>query len=230
MIENNIHIFLANYGSGKTEFALNYALKLKKKDNKNVALADLDTVNLYYRSRDVRELFANAGIEIISSVKGYEKADTPSISPSIMGYIQNKDYHTVLDVGGDPVGATVLGSLSSEIKKQNYEAFFVININRPFTRNADEILELYKMLEQKSRIKITGLINNTNLQEHSTIDNIKKGEEIVQKVSETINVPVVYTGVYEDIWNDVDTSLKYEKFKIRRFMRKPWEKLPELPQ
>ena len=55
MLKNKIHIFLANYGSGKTEFSLNYALKLKE-SNKKVAVVDLDVVNLYFRSRDVKAL------------------------------------------------------------------------------------------------------------------------------------------------------------------------------
>ncbi len=227
MIENKIHIFLANYGSGKTEFALNYALNLKEKNYK-VVIADLDVVNLYFRSRDLMALFKKADIEIISTLKGYERADSPSLSPAIIGYMQNDEYHTILDVGGDANGATVLGSLSNEIKKHKYNAFLIININRPFTRTVDEILELHSMLETKSRIKITGLINNTNLQEYSTIENIKEGEEIIREVSNKIKIPVVYNGIYEDLWNKSD-GLIYEKFKIRRFMKKPWEKSATLP-
>jgi hypothetical protein len=228
MAKNNIHIFLANYGSGKTEFALNYALKLKENHNK-VVIADLDVVNLYFRSRDLQELFEQkAGIEIISSAKGYERADTPNLSPAIWGRMQNNEYQTVLDVGGDSNGATVLGSFKLEDKNKDYNAYLVLNTNRPFTKTVDEIIELRNMLEAKSRIKITGLINNTNLQEHSTEENIKKGEAIVEEVSNKLNIPFVYNGVYEDIWDDCK-SLKYEKFKIRRFMKKPWEKPPQLP-
>jgi hypothetical protein len=85
------------------------------------------------------------------------------------------------------------------------------------------------MLENKARIKITGLINNTNLQEFSTIENIKFGEKITESVSEELGIPIVYNGILEDIW-DKANGLKYEKFKIRRFMRKPWEKPASLPQ
>ncbi len=227
MSDNKIHIFMANYGSGKTEFALNYAIKLKE-NNDDVAIGDIDVVNLYFRSRDKRELFEQAGIKIISAHQGYERADSPALSAEIVGYINNENVHLVLDVGGDANGATVLGSLSSHLKNKEYEAYLVVNTNRPFTKNVDEIIELHHMLEEKSRIKITGLINNTNLQEHTTEEVIKKGEKIVDHASVALDIPVVYNGVYEKIYDEVD-NLKYDKFKIRRYMTKPWERPAELP-
>jgi tRNA uridine 5-carbamoylmethylation protein Kti12 len=217
---------MANYGSGKTEFALNYAIKLRK-ENEKVAVADIDVVNLYFRSRDKKELFEKAGIKIISSHQGYERADSPAISAEVVGYINNEQTHLVLDVGGDANGATVLGSLSKEISKHEYNAYLVVNANRPFTKTVNEIIELHHMLEAKSKIKITGLINNTNLQEYTTEETIKKGEKIVDQASAALDIPVVYNGVYEAIYDDVD-KLKYDKFKIRRFMNKPWEKMTEL--
>lgn len=223
-----IHIFLANYGSGKTEFALNYALKLKQ-EGKEVAVADLDVVNLYFRSRDLKDLFDSAGIRIISSARGYERADSPALSPEIFGAIQNEDMDLVLDVGGDSNGATVLGSFHKQLKDYDYNAFLVVNVNRPFTKSTEEVKEIYEMLEAKGRIKLTGLINNTNLQEFSTIENIKHGESILEQVAEDKCIPIVYSGVYDKLWDEVD-ALKYEAFKIQRFMRKPWESPATIPQ
>ena len=49
--DKRIKIVIGHYGSGKTEFSVNYALKLKSLGEK-VALVDLDVVNLYFRSRE----------------------------------------------------------------------------------------------------------------------------------------------------------------------------------
>ncbi len=228
MSDRKIYIFLANYGSGKTEFTLNYAIKLREQQRK-VAIADIDVVNLYFRSRDQKEMFEKAGITVISSHKGYEKQDSPSISSGVWGYISNKEYDLVLDVGGDSNGATVLGSMSDDVKKYDYEANLIVNTNRPFTRTVEEIIALHGMLEEKSKLKITALVNNTNLQEFTTVEDIKKGERIVDLASVALDIPLVCNGVSEDLYDKVD-GLRYEKFKIRRFMNKPWEKKATLPE
>ncbi len=46
-----VHIFVGMFGSGKTEVSMNVALELKK-ENKNVAIADLDIISPYFRVRD----------------------------------------------------------------------------------------------------------------------------------------------------------------------------------
>lgn len=50
-------IVVGHYGTGKTEIAINYA-KLIRESGKEVEIVDLDIVNPYFRSREVRkELF-----------------------------------------------------------------------------------------------------------------------------------------------------------------------------
>jgi MinD-like ATPase involved in chromosome partitioning or flagellar assembly len=44
-------LFCGHYGSGKTNIAVNAAISLKEKYD-NVALADLDIVNPYFRTKD----------------------------------------------------------------------------------------------------------------------------------------------------------------------------------
>lgn len=49
--DNRMRIIIGHYGSGKTEFSVNYAMKLAD-EGKKVALGDLDVVNPYFRSRE----------------------------------------------------------------------------------------------------------------------------------------------------------------------------------
>ena len=51
MDSKRITVFAGHYGSGKTNIAVNYALKLREKYDK-VNIADLDIVNPYFRSKD----------------------------------------------------------------------------------------------------------------------------------------------------------------------------------
>ena len=50
--DRRIRIITGHYGSGKTEFAVNYVKKLRESVDGRVAIADLDIVNVYFRSRE----------------------------------------------------------------------------------------------------------------------------------------------------------------------------------
>ena len=49
--DKRIRIIIGHYGSGKSEFSINYAVKLAEMGRK-VTLADIDIVNMYFRSRE----------------------------------------------------------------------------------------------------------------------------------------------------------------------------------
>ena len=53
--ERRIRIITGHYGSGKTEFAVNYVKKMRESVDGRVAIADLDIVNVYFRSREKKE-------------------------------------------------------------------------------------------------------------------------------------------------------------------------------
>ena len=61
-----ITLLCGHYGSGKTNFAVNYALEIAK-SGKKTSLSDLDIVNPYFRSKDSEKVLADAGIRFISS-------------------------------------------------------------------------------------------------------------------------------------------------------------------
>ena len=52
--DKRIRMFCGHYGSGKTEFAVNYVTKLKEEvgQDKKVVISDMDIVNPYFRSRE----------------------------------------------------------------------------------------------------------------------------------------------------------------------------------
>ena len=65
MKDARIRIIIGHYGSGKTEFAVNYAMLLSQQTS-NVAICDLDIVNPYFRSREKASLLESNGVTVIS--------------------------------------------------------------------------------------------------------------------------------------------------------------------
>ena len=79
IMKNPLIIIVGHYGSGKSEFAVN--LVLKKNNEYPVCLVDLDIINTYFRSREVREFLNNKGIEVVSDTLNSTKGlDMPYLS------------------------------------------------------------------------------------------------------------------------------------------------------
>ena len=81
-------IIVGNYGSGKTEVAVNLAVDQKRR-GLNVRVADLDLVNPYFRTREARQALNSAGIELILPPDRLLQADLPILMPQVAGLIGN---------------------------------------------------------------------------------------------------------------------------------------------
>ncbi|MTI69138.1 MAG: ATP-binding protein [Firmicutes bacterium] len=219
--DNRIRIITGHYGSGKTEFAVNYAVKLNK-EKENVALVDLDVVNPYFRSREKSKDLSKQGIKVIgSSIKGMG-ADVPAIAGEVLGPIQDESFETILDVGGDPIGARALGRYNKYFKDGKYDMLFVLNANRPETQTADKAIEYLKNIELQARAKVTGLVNNTHLLKSTTKEEILKGQKIVKEVSKKLNIPIKYVVALEDVAKELPKDIEGEIFPITMYMREDW--------
>ena len=90
-------VIVGNYGSGKTEVAINLAID-RKRSGVDVRLADLDLVNPYFRSREMREPLNQMGIDVVLPAEKLIHADLPILSPEVSGAIGNPRGMTILDV------------------------------------------------------------------------------------------------------------------------------------
>ncbi len=205
------------FGSGKTEIAINTSIALKK-NVERVALIDMDVVSPYFRSRDERDYLEASGIKMITAPQIYIHADLPIIAAEMGGYLSNENYFTVADVGGNEDGATVLGSLKNFLDGSKKSVFFVINVFRPFSTTEDEIISNILKISNRARVNIDYLINNANIGTETGAHEIEIGEEIVDKVSKRIEIPVAFTSITDEI----EYNGKFPTFKMIKFMKNPW--------
>lgn len=221
MPDNRLRVFTGHFGSGKTEISVNYAIYLAEM-KKNTCIADLDIVNPYFSVREVREYLESLGIRVVSPSIDITTAELSTVPSDILTIFNNKAYDVVLDVGGDDAGSVALGQFNKYFKEEPYDMYFVINTNRPFTSSAGGVIEFMKDIERASRLKVSHLINNTNLSYETTIDDIMRGQKIVKEVSERLNIPVKYTCVREDLSEKLVGEILGEIFKIKLFMKPAW--------
>ncbi len=223
MIENRLIIVIGAYGSGKSEYSINLA-KLLKEAGKKVVLCDLDVVNPYFRSRDVREQFEEQGIQVVAPEGEFKHADLPMISPRVRGMIMSEDKAVILDVGGDPAGARTLARFIPQIKKRGYEMHFVVNTNRPFTSNKAEILQMKEMIESISTLKVSEIVCNSNLMEYTKQETVEEGIEIIDEISKEYKLKFDKYLVLDKFEKIVpDNLMDKKRIILTYFLNKPWE-------
>ena len=220
-MDKRIQIITGHYGSGKSEFAVNLALKYAK-DNLKVALADLDIVNPYFRSAEKKELLEENGVRVIAT--GFSGAmDLPAVTPEVLSIFDDKSYKGIIDLGGDPEGANILGRYENQLEREDFDLLCVVNANRPETDTADRAISYMNSIENACRQKITGLVNNTHLCRETEIEDILKGSKLVEEISRLSNLPIVYHVVEKKFVDEVKEKLKGEILPIGIYLCKPWE-------
>lgn len=198
-----ITLFAGHYGSGKTNIAVNYAFELKKQ-GLNVAVADLDIVNPYFRTKDSEMELENAGIRLICSDFANSNVDLPSLPQDIYSVIDDRSEYAVMDIGGDDRGAYALGRYAESIVRENdYEMFFVINMYRPLTRDAASTLEVMKEIENAASMKFTAIVNNSNLGEETTPQDVLESLGYADEVSKFSGLPIAFTSAKESIYKEL---------------------------
>ena len=188
---NRITIITGHYGSGKTEFAVNFTLNAAKTDREayeKLAICDLDLVNPYFRSREHRELFEANGIEVHGSTyRGEITAEIPALGASVRGPLENAQYRTVLDVGGNDSGALVLRQYGkyfrqadgdAENSAPNCNVIAVVNFCRYETRSVEDALTQVRMIEDATGLHVDYIVNNTHLLRETTAETVLRGHAL----------------------------------------------------
>lgn len=193
-----MYVLIGNYGSGKTELALNFAIKAAERGERT-ELLDLDMVNTYFRLTERGNMTSMKEIRLVSPNFSCSGAETLSL-PAEVASAFAMDWDTVVfDVGGDAVGSTALGRYHQDFKDMlaeggELEVLNVVNTRRPLAGTAEKIIHLQEEMQLHSRLKISGMINNTNLAVATTEADLRDGYEIIKEVSEKTGVPVLYTS------------------------------------
>lgn len=222
-------VLIGNYGSGKTELALNFAIRAARTGK--TELIDLDMVNTYFRLTERGKMSEMKEIRLISPNFACSGIETLSL-PAEVASAFAMDWDTVVfDVGGDPAGATALGRYNRdfmELEEGSLEVLNVVNVRRPMAGTVEKLIKLQEDMQRYSRLKITGMINNTNLAQMTTADELRDGYELIKQVSEKTGVPVKYTsGKKEllDIFLAEGHDPKYigTPIAIDTYMQRDWD-------
>ena len=199
-----ITLFAGHYGSGKTNIAVNYAMALRKEEDR-VTIADLDTVNPYFRTKDSDEELRQADIGLIVSEYANSNLDMPALPQQLYAIIDDRDSCMVVDIGGDDRGAYALGRFTPAIRQEDdFRMVFVANCYRPLTRTPEEALEVMREIESACGLRFTCIVNNSNLGPETTPETVLESKAYIKKLCQLSGLPLFATTAEETVAGKLD--------------------------
>ncbi len=222
MEHERFHIFCGHFGSGKSEIAINYAIKCAE-EGKNVSIVDLDIVNPYFRTNDARKLLEKHGIEVIAPEFANSNLDMPTVPGEIMKVFNNPQNTVIFDVGGDEDGAFALGRYMERFKAEGYQLHLVVNQKRPLTETAEDIYTIGKEIEKASRLSVTDVWNNTNIGKLTDAGVLADSVQTVSRAAMMLGVGVACCCGLDRVLEGLPKGACDKKFIIDIKIKMPWE-------
>lgn len=197
IFDKRVYLLCGHYGSGKTNVAVNLALALRReRPDAKLAVADLDIVNPYFRTKDSAAELDAAQIDLIVSEYANSNVDIPALPQSLYRLTDDLELSAVVDVGGDDRGALALGRIAPALREEgDYEMWAVLNMYRPLTPDVPSTVEVLREIEFAGGMPFTGLINNSNLGAATTADDVLASVGYADAMSAATSLPVVMTTV-----------------------------------
>lgn len=214
------YLFLGEAGCGKSEIAVNLALALAAEGEKPVHFFDLDMTKPLFRSRDVADELTAAGVKVHFEEQ-FMDAPTLVGGPSVL--LRDDKSYTILDVGGDYIGAWAVGVYAPLLRGSDTAAFYVVNSFRPWSMELKHIDGVLGQVLGAAKLPLEALtfIGNPNLGVSTTEADVRAG---LQRLRETLGglVRIPFACVSSALWpmEDAETPL----VPIRLYFTYPWEK------
>lgn len=226
LAERYFNIICGHYGCGKSNYAVNLALK-RAKEGRKVMLVDLDLVNPYFLSSGCKDLLESNNVRVIAPMFANTNVETPAL-PAELNLMFETDMDVVLDVGGDDAGAVVLGRYASQLSNIEYEMTYVVNKYRNLTATVEDTVEIVREIEAASRCKATKVVNNSHLKQLTTWDTIKDaipyGDAVAKELDLIMEGIIVPSFVYknEEALKEMN-EMKRNFIPVDIHVRAPWE-------
>lgn len=216
-----ITIICGHYGCGKTNLALNLALEAAEK-GRRVKLADLDLVNPYFRSSDYGPALREKGVELFCPTYAGTTLDLPAVGPQLLQLPEAVCDDVILDAGGDDAGASVLGCMAPQLIKMPYTMLYVVNARRVLTQTAEEAAAIGREIERACRLSITGVVNNTHLQNETTAQMVLDSMPFAKETARLLGVPLLFTTAPDWVAPELLQDIPAVK-PVKRLVLPPWQ-------
>ena len=230
-------VLIGNFGSGKSELAINMALSSVKSGKKTVVV-DIDLINPYFRISERKSLLEENGIKLIYPRYAMTGVEATSIPPEVYSVFIDDHETVIFDAGGDPTGAIALGQYRANFAElSRLDVFYIINGRRPLSSEVDQNIALLDKIQSSARLSITGLVNNTNLAHETGIFDLLFGYDLISHISEQTDIPIAMTmgtaPVLDELSKYIENGTLDQRYigklyPIKRYMHRDWNTFTHL--
>jgi hypothetical protein len=223
-------ILIGNYGSGKTEIAMNMVVNAAAEGFKTQVI-DLDKVNDYFRLSDRVKLLEEKKINVVSPTYAGRGVTPVNMSAAVASAFAGNWDLVVFDVGGDAAGAMSLGRYHQDfaaLEPGTLEVYDIVNVFRPMSESPERVVKLKAEMEDFARLQVTGFVNNSNLLTMASADDLRRGYDVIRETSDMTGLPVRLTtarGEYLEEFLRDGRDMKYigEPLALNTYMHRSWE-------
>lgn len=215
-----VEVYVGRFGSGKTEVAINRAIAFARSGPATVV--DLDLVDPFFRSRQVRERLVASGVEVVAPLETLEVADLPLYVPEAAQALARPG-HVLYDVGGQGCGAIVLRQLRDALVAERAATHLLVNPYRPRTRTLRDIATTARELQDAAGLEFAAVVSNPHLGDETTPEIVLTGHAVVLEAAYALGLPVVLLGVREDLAGQIASQVATTVLPLARFMLEPWQ-------
>lgn len=198
--ERIVEAYVGEYASGKSEVALNRALRLVQQGRQPVTLVDFDLVEPFYTLRPLKKSLEEKGLQVLAweTEKTMGLGEAGMVLKPEIRWALRRQGDVIIDVGYGVAGARKLRLLEDVREHPELKIYVVINIARPLTSDVAGILEYIKSLGI-----VHGVINNSHWGDDTTINIIQEGAQVVTEVARILGLPVIGTTAEQKFFHQI---------------------------
>lgn len=210
-------VVLGEFGSGKSELAINLAIQAKRKTGEAVCFFDLDQTKPMFRAREVLQTLTAAGVSFHAEE---QFMDAPTVPAGIKESLADQNLWTVMDVGGSSHGACCMGQFAEAVNASDAIVYYTINPFRAFSDTTDRILETMNTVCGCAGLFQIHIVCNPFFGPSTTGKDIIDGVTRLKRLLAPLEKEIFLSAVPDFVWDEVHERLPVQTIKIHSYLRR----------
>ena len=149
--------------------------------------------------------------------------DAPTVSGGVMRLLRDEEAYTVLDVGGDYIGARSIGGYAPLLNRPETAVYYLVNPFRPWSGTLERLDRVLTEILSVSHLRFDRLLlgANPNLGGETGPEDVLEGVRQLEELLEG-RWPIRFVGAEETLCPGLESRVPYPLFPVKRHILYPW--------